>query len=85
MDHQNILRDCFNKKNSSLQLQKPEYNSWVECISKSAHAQKGVYTVLVTLLVHKIFNPDQDIRNHQASMDGFSGRTIDKNHGSSEL
>jgi DNA (cytosine-5)-methyltransferase 1 len=37
-----------------------------------------VYTVLVTLLVHKILEPNQDIRYHQSNMQGgFSGRTID--------
>jgi DNA (cytosine-5)-methyltransferase 1 len=33
---------------------------------------------LVTLLTHKIIDPKQDIRNHQASMKkGFSGRSVD--------
>ncbi|AXX89520.1 DNA methyltransferase [Arcobacter suis] len=39
---------------------------------------KGVYTVLITLVTHKILYPSQDIRNHQDNMtNGFSGRTID--------
>lgn len=50
----------------------------INIIAEKSFAQKGVYTVLLTLLVHKILFPKQDIRKHQVSMDGgFSGRTID--------
>jgi DNA (cytosine-5)-methyltransferase 1 len=36
---------------------------------------------LTTLLVHKIFDPAQDIRYHQAKMEkGFAGRGIDQAH-----
>lgn len=39
---------------------------------------KGVLTVLITSLVHKLHNPDQDIRFHQENMDGgYSGRGVD--------
>ncbi|MDO8486264.1 MAG: hypothetical protein Q7S77_01015 [Candidatus Staskawiczbacteria bacterium] len=39
---------------------------------------KGVYTVLVTLMVHKLLEPKQDIRYHQDKMKrGFSARSID--------
>jgi DNA (cytosine-5)-methyltransferase 1 len=39
---------------------------------------KGVYTVLVTLMVHKLLKPEQDIRYFQSKMkNGFSARTID--------
>ncbi len=50
----------------------------LDVIANNCYNQKGVYTVLVTLIVHKIINPKQDIRYHQAKMKGgFSGRTID--------
>lgn len=40
--------------------------------------QKGLFTVLLTLGIHKILNPHQDIRKHQVAITGgFSGRTID--------
>lgn len=40
--------------------------------------KKGVFTVLFTSLVYKALNPKQDIRKHQAGMDGgYSGRTFD--------
>ncbi len=52
-----------------------------ELLTEIAHKcfqQKGVYTVLMTLLVHKTLYPEQDIRYHQSKMEGgFSGRTID--------
>ncbi len=39
---------------------------------------KGVYTVLVTLMVHKLLEPKQDIRYFQGKMkNGFSARTVD--------
>lgn len=50
----------------------------VYSIANNSFKQKGVYTVLITLLVHKILFPSQDIRYHQSNMPGgFSGRTID--------
>ena len=40
--------------------------------------QKSVLAVTTTLLLKKIMDPAQDIRQHQASMPGgFSGRTLD--------
>ena len=40
--------------------------------------RKGVYTVVVASLAHKVLNPNQDIRLHQSNMDGgYSGRTVD--------
>ncbi|MGB3693287.1 MAG: DNA cytosine methyltransferase [Spirulinaceae cyanobacterium] len=54
------------------------YQSFITEVSQNCFKQKGVYTVLITLLVHKIINPEQDIRYHQSNMNGgFSGRTID--------
>ena len=50
----------------------------IKTIAKNCAKQKGVYTVLITLLIHKIIEPSQDIRYHQSQMPGgFSGRTID--------
>ena len=47
-------------------------------IAEYSSSQKGVYTVLVTLLTHKVIVPEQDVRKHQANMEGgFSGRSID--------
>ena len=47
-------------------------------IDKIIEKAKGVYTVLITLAIHKILHPKQDIRRHQSTMEkGFSGRGID--------
>ncbi|MFX4231413.1 DNA methyltransferase [Aliarcobacter butzleri] len=41
-------------------------------------SNKGVYTVLISLGVYKLLNPNQDIRYHQTSLkNGFSGRSFD--------
>ena len=50
----------------------------INLIATNCFKQKGVYTVLITLLIHKSLNPQQDIRFHQENLSkGFSGRTID--------
>ncbi|EAI8624016.1 DNA (cytosine-5-)-methyltransferase [Campylobacter lari] len=51
---------------------------YVKNIVKKEETLKGVYTVLVTSLVYKCLNPEQDVRLHQANMNnGYSGRTFD--------
>lgn len=79
MNHSELLKAIYN---SALSLTKKESenisNSLIELIANNALNQKGVYTVLVTLLTHKIIEPNQDIRLHQSNMQGgFSGRSID--------
>lgn len=50
----------------------------VETIARKCQKQKGVYTILVTLLYYKYLHPEQDIRYHQAQLpNGFSGRSFD--------
>jgi len=47
-------------------------------ILKHSESSKGVLTVVLTSLVYKILNKNQDIRYHQANMDnGYSGRRFD--------
>jgi DNA (cytosine-5)-methyltransferase 1 len=47
-------------------------------ITDNIDRNKGVYTVLTTLMVHKLLEPQQDIRYFQSKMEnGFSARTID--------
>lgn len=54
------------------------YLDHINIIAKYSKKQKGVYTVLITLLIHKTIDPNQDIRYHQKNLpNGFSGRTID--------
>lgn len=48
-----------------------------EILSRS-ESSKGVLTVVLTSLVYKLLNPEQDIRLHQSSINGgYSGRTFD--------
>ncbi|MEG2869541.1 MAG: DNA cytosine methyltransferase [Terrisporobacter sp.] len=50
----------------------------LKVIGDNCKTQKGVYTVLVTLGIYKLFHKDQDIRYHQEKLEnGFSGRTFD--------
>lgn len=80
MNHQQKLKNIYNLSFSIFDIKGiPEkYLKYVSTIGESASQQKGVYTVLVTLLTHKLLFPQQDIRKHQSSMvGGFSGRTID--------
>ena len=54
---------------------------YIECIVSRSESNKGLITVLITLLTHKIVDPLQDIRYHQAQLpNGFAGRGIDKDN-----
>jgi DNA (cytosine-5)-methyltransferase 1 len=65
--------DTFNIKNINTEIQ-----YFIKLIAFNANQQKGVFTVLATLITHKILHQNQDIRKHQANMlGGFSGRSID--------
>ena len=81
MEHKQILEETYNKalvsgcKNCGL---KKETQKQIEEIVSRSEANKGILTVLITLIAHKIAVPAQDIRYHQAQMKGgFSGRGID--------
>lgn len=55
-----------------------EIQKFIKNIGEKINTQKGVFTVLVTLLTHKIIEPKQDVRIHQKNLEGgFSGRSID--------
>lgn len=55
-----------------------EMINFLKIITGNIDRNKGVYTVLITLMVHKLLEPEQDIRLHQNKMKGgFSGRNID--------
>ena len=47
-------------------------------LEKTLENQKAIFTVLITLGIHKILFPNQDIRNHMAKIpNGFNARSID--------
>ncbi len=62
-------------------LQEPTSKLLNEVLNRS-EASKAVLTVVLTSLVYKIIHPSQDIRNHQASINGcgYSGRSFDSKH-----
>jgi len=42
---------------------------------------KAVLTVIITSITYKVLHPEQDVRNHQASISGgYSGRTFDSKY-----
>ncbi|MCC5638185.1 hypothetical protein LC593_20585 [Nostoc sp. CHAB 5844] len=72
-----IYQNISELENHQIQLPE-EYQNYVAEVAQKCFVRKAVYTVLITLLVHKIIHPSQDIRYHQAEMTGgFSGRSID--------
>lgn len=81
-NHKQLLEAVFNKAsicNTFSIPEKPKNN--LTLIANNSKRQKGVFTVLTTLLIHKIYEPNQDIRKHQSNMkNGFSGRSIDTQH-----
>lgn len=51
----------------------------ISLLVSRSEQNKGMLAVLVTLLTHKILDPAQDIRYHQAQLpNGFAGRGIDQ-------
>lgn len=81
MNHKEKLLELYNKacslKSDNIELDEI-LKKYIETIALNSITQKGVYTVLVTLAIHKLLFPIQDIRLHQEKMkNGFSGRTID--------
>ncbi|WP_416309765.1 DNA cytosine methyltransferase [Spirulina sp. 06S082] len=81
MEHKNKLIEIYNRSISIDKIQQEipiQYINFINVIAKKCTRQKAVYTVFITLVVHKILYPKQDIRYHQSNMQGgFSGRTID--------
>ena len=74
-----LLKEFYEKsEDHKLVSNDPNLVKYLDNIALNSYKQKGVYTVLITLLVQKTYDPKQDIRYHQSSMiGGFSGRSID--------
>ena len=81
------LEDILKESNSRSTFELPDsIKQNLDAIARKCYAQKGVYTVLTTLLLYKIDHPGQDIRRHQSNMDGgFSGRSFDTKYVTPEL
>lgn len=86
--HDEILNKIYNdamikvsKNDLTVSGIKKEDVDNLNLIVERSESNKGMVAVLTTLLTHKIFNPKQDIRYHQAQLEhGFAGRGIDQNH-----
>lgn len=81
MNHREKLLELYDLSQNISDIETLISSNYINCINiiaKNCKKQKGVYTVLITLLIHKILEPNQDIRYHQKNLPGgFSGRTID--------
>lgn len=80
MNHKEKLLEIYEHSFTTKELEIVDeiIKKQIALIGEKLTSQKGVYTVLVTLVTHKILKPKQDIRYHQSSMEnGFSGRTVD--------
>jgi DNA (cytosine-5)-methyltransferase 1 len=83
MNHKDKLLEIYNLSYSLTDIDdvSEETKAFIKSIGEKINTQKGVFTVLVTLITHKIINPNQDVRKHQSSLtNGFSGRSIDTVH-----
>lgn len=86
-NHNDVLEDVYNKALSAVAgndlgtVLPNDVRQKVEYLVSRSETNKGLITVLITLLTHKIFNPAQDVRYHQAQLpNGFAGRGIDQNY-----
>jgi DNA (cytosine-5)-methyltransferase 1 len=79
MNHKEKLIELYqNRKGLLAPNFSKEIQKEISVIANNCFKQKGVFTVIVTLAVHKSLHPEQDIRLHQSNMkNGFSGRSID--------
>lgn len=85
MNHKEVIERIYN--DALLKTSNADYTTElsdalatkIALLVSRSEANKGLLAVLITLLTHKIVNPNQDIRYHQAQLEnGFSGRSIDK-------
>lgn len=88
MEPTKLLEKAFNESMKTVgsddyiksSLPKSISNKLQEILDRSESA-KAVLTVVITSLVYKLQNPEQDIRNHQTSIEnGYSGRTFDSKY-----
>lgn len=84
--HNEILEVAYNEATSQTKEMcsrnlPSEAKNYIDLIISRSETNRGLLTVLITLLTHKICHPTQDIRFHQAQLPhGFAGRTIDQSY-----
>ena len=59
MNHREKLRNIYSLSLSVDDIKNipDQYLEYIEAISNNAYNQKGVYTVIITLLTHKVLHP----------------------------
>lgn len=78
--YDNALETAFSECAEATSLD-ADTSRYIEYMVSRSETNKGMLTVLTTLLAHKAITPEQDIRKHQAGMEGgFAGRGIDQAH-----
>lgn len=83
-NHRTVLESIYNdalqamSNNDMSTSLSEEVKENIHQIIDRAEANKGLYTVVMTLFSHKIIDPAQDIRKHQSQIEGgFAGRGKD--------
>jgi len=71
MNHKEKLLEIYKKSFdvSDIKNISKENRDFLENISSNIDRNKGVYTVLITLMVHKLLDQKQDIRYFQNKME----------------
>lgn len=83
MNHKEKLLEVYEKSFdiSNIKDISEKDAGYLELVTTNIARSKGVYTVLVTLMVHKLLEPKQDVRYFQKKMEkGFSARGIDTSY-----
>lgn len=64
MNHKDKLLEIYNRSSIVTDIKdvNKKTKDFIKSIGTKINTQKGVFTVLVTLITHKIINPKQDIR-----------------------
>lgn len=84
LNHREVLQliydeafECVSNSDDSTTLSE-ELKENIDYLIQHAERNRGVYTVFLTLVVQKLIDPEQDIRYHQAQLEGgFAGRIKD--------
>src|SRR5699024_9889952 len=75
--HYDVLEELYDQaQNITLEEIEitPEEKDLLQIIVDESEKRKGVYSVLITSLTHKIISPEQDVRLHQYNLEnGYSG------------
>lgn len=78
-DARQKLRDIYRSAKSGRPDVGRGLREHLDLIVEKCESNKAVVAVLLTLMLKKTLNPEQDIRNHQQGLPGgFSGRSMDE-------